>query len=357
MSGFKILLLLIVIVTFSYILYKLANKRYMIKSEMEGFTIQNSVLNPFRTEKQKMENELDSVKKASPGKIDHYTPLNDVPSLPLREFCILSSYNTAVTGTFVNIDMIKHVLERGYRFIDFEIFAKADIPYIGSGTANELKLVDILNGITDSAFSQPCPNYKDPLFIHLRVKDAPGTRGNDVLYKNISTLLNNGNVKQYLYDKKVTSDTLLSALRGKIVVIMNSDDKTCEKSGTTCNNIIQMTGITSDRNSKAKNVIRSTDYYRLLDQKPQRPTINKKNMTTNQTADQLQLVVPDDNVNPAFKPVVSDYCIQIVSNQLFLADKNMDTCEKVFNANKSAFVPFAIMIPYLDSPAYKDLIE
>jgi hypothetical protein len=353
MSGFKILLLLIVIFTFSYILYKLAQKRYIIKSEMEGFTIQNTVLNPFRTEQQKMDNELDSIKKISPGKIDHFTPIN----LPLREFCVLSSYNTAVTGTFVNTDMIKYVLERGYRFIDFEIFAKADVPYVGSGTANEIKLVDILNVVTSSAFSQPCPNYKDPLFVHLRIKDTSVNRGNDVLYTNIRTLLNNGNVKQYLYDKKVTGDTPLSTLRGKIVIIMNSDDSACEKNGTACNSIIQATGITSNRNLKAKNVIRSTEYYRLLDQKAQRPTINKKDMTTNQYADQLQLVIPDNNVNPAFKPLVNDYCIQMICNQLFIADKNLDICEKVFNANKSAFVPFAVMIPYLDSPAYKDLTE
>jgi hypothetical protein len=326
----------------------------MIKSEMEGFAIQDSALNPFRTEQQKMNNELNSLKKTFVNGIDHFTPPTGVPSLKLREFCILSSYNTALTGTYVNMDMIKHAFERGYRFVDFEIFSKADIPHVGSGTANELKLTDIMDVIINNAFSQPCPNYKDPLFIHLRIKNGPK---NDALYKNIQTLLQNGNIKQYLYNEKVTGNTLLSSLQGKIVVIMNSDDKTCEKSGTTCNDIIQMTGVTSNRNLNAKNVVRLTEYYRMLEQKIQRPTINKRDMTTKQFVEQLQMIIPNESFNPAFKPLVNDYCIQIVCNQLFRADKNLDICEKVFNANKSAFVPLAIMIPYLESSAYKDLTE
>ena len=341
MSLFRIMLLLIVIITFSYILYILANKRHMIKSEMEGFAIQNTVLNPFRSDKQKMENELDGIKKTSNKGIDHFS---DAHSLKLREFCMLSSYNTAISGEYVNTEMIRHTLERGFRFIDFEIFAKDDIPYVGNGTKNHIMLVEILDVITNSAFSQPCPNYKDPLFVHFRIQEG---HRNDAIYKSIRTLLDNGNVKQYLYDKEVTGDTLLSSLSGKIVAVLNSDGNTSPRI-----DIIQMT---SNRNLQATDVIRSTDYYRLLEQKPQRPTINENDMTTNQHDEQLQMVIPESNVNPALKPLVCDYCIQISGNQLSVVDNNLDICERVFNANKSAFVPLAIMIPYLESPAYADL--
>ena len=43
-------------------------------------------------------------------------------NLPLREYCIKSSYNTALSGKYVSTDMIKYVLTRGCRFLDFEIF-------------------------------------------------------------------------------------------------------------------------------------------------------------------------------------------------------------------------------------------
>ena len=42
--------------------------------------------------------------------------------LPLKEYCIKASYNTACSGNYVSKDMIRHVLSRGCRFLDFEVF-------------------------------------------------------------------------------------------------------------------------------------------------------------------------------------------------------------------------------------------
>ena len=41
--------------------------------------------------------------------------------LPLKEYCIKASYNSAVSGNYVNKNMLKHVLSRGCRFLDLEI--------------------------------------------------------------------------------------------------------------------------------------------------------------------------------------------------------------------------------------------
>lgn len=332
-------------------------KRRMILSEMEGFSMQNTLSNliPFRSDQQKMDSEMESVITPIIGGIGHFVPPANVSPLRLRDLCILSSYNTAVTGNYVNMEMIKHVLERGFRLIDFEIFAKDNQPYVGKTTNNQLRLLDIFDTIITSAFTSPCPNYNDPLFVHLRIH--PNDINKEMLYKNIQTILTNNQIRQLYYKSKITSETTLSSLAGRLVVIMNSDDKVCEKKGTACNDIIQVTGITSNSVVMAQNVIRTTEYYKLLDERIQRPTVNKKNMTANLYFDKLQFVIPDSGSNPELKPLICSYGIQMAGYQVHKKDTRLYICEKAFNENKSAFVPMAIMIPYLESPAYDELTK
>ena len=39
----------------------------------------------------------------------------------LKEYVIKGSYNTAITGKYVNLDMVRYVLSRGCRFVDYEV--------------------------------------------------------------------------------------------------------------------------------------------------------------------------------------------------------------------------------------------
>ena len=47
---------------------------------------------------------------------------NKYAKLPIKDYCIKSSYNSATTGKTVNKKMIQYVLSRGCRFLDFEVF-------------------------------------------------------------------------------------------------------------------------------------------------------------------------------------------------------------------------------------------
>ena len=44
---------------------------------------------------------------------------NKYAKLPIKDYCIKSSYNSATTGKTVNKKMIQYVLSRGCRFLDF----------------------------------------------------------------------------------------------------------------------------------------------------------------------------------------------------------------------------------------------
>ena len=49
---------------------------------------------------------------------------------PLKDYVIKSSYNSAITGKYANIDMVKYLLHRGVRFLDFEIMLIDNAPMI-----------------------------------------------------------------------------------------------------------------------------------------------------------------------------------------------------------------------------------
>ena len=86
--------------------------------------------------------------------------------------------------------MVKYVIERGCRFLDFEVFLidnkpkvtySVDKTYQTYETENSILLDNILSAVVNSAFARPSPNYQDPLFIQLRVK----TKDNSI-YKMIA---------------------------------------------------------------------------------------------------------------------------------------------------------------------------
>ena len=149
--------------------------------------------------------------------------------LPIREFIVKSSYNSAISGMYASTEALKLTLERGCRFIDFEIFSRNDKEYVSySGdpeyktmgtenvSKNRLKLVDALNHVAGSAFSSPTPSTNDPLFILLRIKD------NTVpIYKRIAKNINIA-LKERLFKGTFNSGTKLRKLQGRVVVFFDT---------------------------------------------------------------------------------------------------------------------------------------
>jgi hypothetical protein len=150
-------------------------------------------------------------------------------NLPVREFIIKSSYNSAISGLYASTDALKLVLERGCRFIDFEIFSRNDVEYVSySGdpeyktmgtenvSKNRLKLADALNTAAGSAFSSPTPSTNDPLFVLLRIKD-----NTTPIYKRIAKYINTA-FSERLFTGTFNSGTPLRKLQGRVVIFLDT---------------------------------------------------------------------------------------------------------------------------------------
>ena len=149
--------------------------------------------------------------------------------LPIREFIVKSSYNSAISGLYASKEALKLTLERGCRFVDFEIFSRNDREYVSySGdpeyktmgtenvSANRLKLTDVLNHLAGSAFSSPTPSTNDPLFILLRIKDNTAP-----IYKRIAKNINIA-LSERLFKGTFNSGTPLRKLQGRVVIFFDT---------------------------------------------------------------------------------------------------------------------------------------
>lgn len=103
------------------------------------------------------------------------------------DYYVASSYNSCCNGDFLNdyvsIETLRTVISQGPRLLDFEVYMVDGKPVVAAspykstqvkGTYNSIPLLGT-NGVIDVinryAFSlNGSPNYKDPIFINLRIK-------------------------------------------------------------------------------------------------------------------------------------------------------------------------------------------
>jgi hypothetical protein len=178
----KILLILTIIIA-TIILYRLWSKRIKLENEPIIEPVKESFF-PFNLNLQNYVIRTDS-------------SLNTIAT---NQYFIKASWNTAYSGNFkMDISMVVQVLNRGCRFIDFEIYSVTDSssnlqnqPVVGfssdagsnyqTSSKNTLPLYDVLLTAITTSTSLIVKN--DPLYIQLRIKS--GIIG---LYENVMAVL------------------------------------------------------------------------------------------------------------------------------------------------------------------------
>lgn len=274
--------------------------------------------------------------------------------LLLRDFYVKSSYNSCASGQFENdwVDLcaLNNVIQQGCRFLDFEIYDLNDIPvvavsstnnYFEKGSYNYVTLDDAISTIQNNAFTGGnCPNPKDPLFIHLRIKS------NHIdLYKNISTILTNRldnkmlpNVFSYEFGGKNLGAIPLKELMGYAIIIVDKSNPLFEKTS-----LDEFVNIASNsvflRNLTYSNVIYSNDMTDLINN-------NKKYMSI--CRPDLSKTASNYNVS-----AVMQYGVQFPSICFQVNDTNLQLYNSVFNKSGKAFVlkPDALRyIPVTNTP-------
>jgi hypothetical protein len=163
--------------------------------------------------------------------------------LPLKEYCVKSSFNTAYDGTDVSKETLLKRIKEGYRFIDLNVFSASGDVYVGfspdntpSLISNKLLLSDALKCIGDNAFSSgtvfdsSLSNVaKYPVFVHIRVY-RPANSTTDIIANVAKTVTGGSNPpsysQNYLLDSnrnpvQIDGCTSLSNLMGKMVFSMD----------------------------------------------------------------------------------------------------------------------------------------
>jgi hypothetical protein len=351
MSNLKKIIILIIIFITIYILIRLLQKRADIKIQMSkegflGFSFKNS--------------EINSVNKNKNIVGIANCPI-EMTNLPLREYCIKSSYNTAQTGNYLNIDMITFVLSRGVRFLDFEILSIDNIPYVAYTTdsgyknidsSNKIKFIDVIKIIANNAFMSPSPNPADPLFINLRIKTK-----NKELFQKIAMIIDS-NLKPRLYYGKVSGDTTLSDVMGKIIFIIDKTTAPEYMKYPKCNSDINVPCYNLDNYMNMESGgdnLRIYTYGRITSQLITPPLIHDDEITTDTV--NYKMVIPDAGSgmqifgilrNPNFDTLVADYGVQIACYRFYENDTNLMNYEEAFSKHKTAFVPISKMLKYLE---------
>jgi len=346
MPIIKKLIILLIFVIFAFVIYKLMIDRRAIKTKygIEGF--REGALFTSST----IDGELAAVKA---GDVPASTTDAKNVALPLKQYCIKGSYNSALTGYFINTEMIKYMFYRGCRFLDFELFSFDDEPYVAMSTdntystidtSNKVRLTDILTTIATYAFLAPSTILKDPVFIHFRIKT-----NNEKLYDKIGSIIENVLINKMYLDESgiaipVNGDTILGDIREKVIIVLDKIYAPNYKNSSILAKYVNM--------ESGYEVLRKYGYSELSNQQYMSPFVYSDGITTDVSI--MKMVMPDmintwtslfRNAN--YYPMVLNYGAQIVLYPFYKVDMYLGDYEKAFADNKTAFVPMGKMITYL----------
>ena len=354
-NKFHLFLFIIAIILTIYLLYKLKYKRRIIINDLDSKSLEGF-------------EEPDVAIQESKSVVAKYNRFNNIQgikskftNMKLKEYCIKSSYNSACSGDYVSINMVKEVLKRGCRFLDFEVFHKkennvykpmvavsSDSEYILLDSKNSILLDSVLSTIATNAFSQTSPNKTDPIFINLRIKSKDSN-----VYKAVAKSIA-ANLKTVAYGGNITEDTTLQDVMKKVVIIF---DKTveydyelytsCDKGDMGCYDLTKYINIESG--SEFLNLHHYTD---LLNHASINLEIKKDNLST--TVKNWKMAVPDiilNTMNPNVNEFILKHGCQNVLYQFQLVDDNFIAYEEFFNDMNSGIVPLIATLPYMTKKA------
>ena len=276
----------------------------------------------------------------------------------LRDFYIKTAYNCCASGQYkndyVSLCALHNAIIQGCRCLDFEIYCLNDTPVVAVSSIdmvgvkqsyNALPVSDVLSDIDKYAFSDVkiptegkdqrfCPNPKDPLLLHFRLK----TNKVDVLNllaSEIATILGERLIPiEYMREyngKNLTKVPIKNFLGKRQVVIM------IEKSNSSqgmpilyqSKNLWEITNVTTNsafiHEKTFTDIKNATDPNEIID-------FNRQNMT---------LVLPDIaeyDINYIFTIPQVLGC-QLMAMSFQNNDQNLITYNDFFEKAGSAFVP------------------
>lgn len=257
----------------------------------------------------------------------------------LRDYYVMSSYNSCCNGNFnnsyVDYEPLKMVIRRGARVLDFEIYSVEDKTVIAAGptdnyymkgTYNSLPFADVMTKVNSYAFSHgTCPNADDPLFLHFRIKSKKPHVYDDMTKSLYQTFAHRKLGNEYSYESHGENLGLvpLQELRGKVIIMCSRANNMFEK--TPLNEYVNIaSGSEFLRELRNYDVQYTHNYKDLIE-------TNKKNMA---------ISMPDLSNSDSNMPVLTHikYGCQMPCMNFQNMDSNLQFYLEYFNKVGSAFV-------------------
>jgi hypothetical protein len=266
----------------------------------------------------------------------------------LRDFYIKTAYNCCASGQFksdyISMCALQNVIKQGVRCLDFEIFCVDNIPVVGVSSIdvlgvkqsyNSLPISEVLKELNNIAFSETsgiCPNPKDPLLLHFRIK----TNNVNILNILASEIAENLGDKllpiKYMRECNGTNITKnpIKDFMGKVVIMVEKNSSANSMPLLyQSKNMWELTNVTTNsvfiHESRYMDIKNSNDLETITN-------FNKTNIT---------LVLPDlsvSNIN-YISTVPQALGCQLMAMNFQNVDQNLLTYNELFENKESAFVP------------------
>lgn len=258
----------------------------------------------------------------------------------LKDFYIKSAYNCCSGGTYkndyVSLCVLKNVLLQGVRCLDFEIYSVNDQPVVATSssdsfhikeTFNSINFAEVMQVLDNNAFifDGGCPNPKDPLIIHLRIKSS-----NHKMYEKLASIFQGsshilGGAYSYFTHAKSLGMMPIKSILGKIVVTVDSTNSAA---------------IDNEDLREFINIPSNSTYMRALNYNDVKYSPDIDELTTYNSQYGLTLVMPDKGVNPTnpSRILCHDNGSNMVAMRYQLFDEYLEENEEFFNNAGFAFV-------------------
>ena len=390
--GRKLLILFIVIL-FMYILFNLLkNKQAIInkkeqpipEKQTEGFSQGDPDYNYVTSEVKTLA--IDETQFPS----GILSVGNNLLNMNINQFCIKGSSNSAYSGNYISDTMVRYVLSRGCRFLDFEIYYLPDstgkfhacVGYSSDPAAvsptisnkNAVLFLDLLKSAISGAFinhtgeTYYTTNRDDPLFIHLRLKT--GITDRQKLYDSVQTALSslytNSTYSDYFFrrpwgDNYISGYTRLSELRKKMIIIF--ENNSMMPSNFPLSNSESPTSGNFYNAISNSDTIQKSFYSELNPAKfiANPPKVATAMTVTFQNNSKLRMVVPENNkqtqTNPNLFSSIQNYGNQITLFQYHVNDTQLIENEQMFKTYGTSIVPMSYCLSYINNYASPEDIQ
>lgn len=390
--GRKLLILFIVIL-FMYILFNLLKNRQAIINKTEQPKYEKHV-EGFSKEDSDYDSVTNEVKQLAIDERQFPSGVLSVGdkllNMSINQFCIKGSSNSAYSGNYISDIMVRYVLSRGCRFLDFEIYYLPDttggfhacVGYSSDPAAvsptisnkNAVLFLDLMKSAISGAFinhtgeSYYTTNRDDPLFINLRLKTGVADRQKlyDSIQSALSSLYTDSTYKDYFFtrpwgDNYVTGYTRLSELRKKMIIIF--ENNSMMPSNLSLSNRKSPTSGNFYNAVSNSATIQKSFYSELNPEKfiASPPKVATAMTVTFKQNSKMSMVVPENNkqtqTNPNLFSSVQNYGNQITLFQYHVNDTELIENEQLFKTYGTSIVPMSYCLSYIHNYASPEDIQ